>query len=143
MSLRKRINIYKVCLLAAYPPVANLTCLPAMAMYFARKELGATAGLGGEPTHAPFTDLLRLEADTIDFALTGGPRVKSFVLHNLFLELIYFLYFLAGTRILVSAPDVVEHLLLVLQVVCTEASLNWKQLSVGQSGSVYLQSENP
>ena len=82
--LRKRINIYKVCLLAAYPPVANLTFLPAMAMYFARKELGATAGLGGEPTHAPFTDLLRLEADTIDFALTGGPRVKSFVLHKSF-----------------------------------------------------------
>ena len=84
LSLRKRINIYKVCLLAAYPPVANLTFLPAMAMYFARKELGATAGLGGEPTHAPFTDLLRLEADTIDFALTGGPRVKSFVLHKSF-----------------------------------------------------------
>ena len=88
----------------------------------------------------PFEDLLRLEADTIDFALTGGPRVKSFVL---FLELIYFLYFFAGTRILVAAPDVVEHLLLDLQVVRTEAALNWKQFSVGESGSVYLQSENP
>ena len=91
----------------------------------------------------PFEDLLRLEADTIDFAMAGGPRVKSFVLHNLFLELIYFLYFFAGIRILVSAPDVVKHLLLVLQVVCTEAALNWKQFSVGESGSVYLQSENP
>ena len=44
LSLRKRINIYKVCLLAAYPPVANLTFLPAVARYFARKELGAAAG---------------------------------------------------------------------------------------------------
>ena len=62
---------------------------------------------------------------------------------SIFLELIYFLYFFAGTRILVSALDVVEYLRLDLQVVCTEAALNWKQLSVGQSGSVYLQSENP
>ena len=34
--------------------------------------------------HVPFEDLLRLEADTIDFALTGGPRVKTFVLHKSF-----------------------------------------------------------
>ena len=42
-----------------------------------------------------------------------------------------------------SALDVVEYLRLDLQVVCTEAALNWKQFSVGESGSVYLQSENP
>ena len=103
----------------------------------------AQAGLGGKPTHVPFEDLLRLEADTIDFALTGGPRVKSFVLHEYFPRTDVFSVFFAGIRILVSAPDVVEHLLLVLQVVCTEVALNWKQFSVGESGSVYLQSENP
>ena len=41
------------------------------------------------------------------------------------------------------APDMVEHLLLDLEVVCTDVALNLKQSLVGEIGSVYLQSENP
>ena len=41
------------------------------------------------------------------------------------------------------SPDMVEHLLLDLEVVRTEVALNLKQSTVGESGSVSLQSERP
>ena len=43
----------------------------------------------------------------------------------------YFFNFLAGTRILVVAPDMVQHLLLDLEVVHTAVALNWEQSTVG------------